>query len=361
VQLTTDEDLGYWSTNGSSWDNFSGTTAFINITVGTPYLLMYGKDQYANISTVATNDYTWDQTAPVVSIINGPTGNVTNNSDFTITLTNSEENGYWSTNGSQWTSFNPSTILTVTAGTPYLIFYGKDVHGNVSAANTNNYTWDLSAPVVSIISTPAGDYTTNTAFDVQFSTTEANGYWSTNEGAAWTGFAVGTTVTIENGTSSLMYYGEDVYGNISSTNSNVYAWDVSAPAVSIISGPAGHYTNNAAFDVPLTNEEAFGYYTTNGTLWTQFDPDVTVSIKLGTPYLMFYGKDIYGNMSVLQSNDYYWDTAFPVVTVGSGPAGSLTTNQSFSITLSSTKPDGYWSTNTGGAWNSFAVSDTGRT
>jgi hypothetical protein len=357
VQLTTDDDFGYWSTNGSSWDAFSGTTAFINVVVGTPYLIMYGEDQYRNKSTVATNVYAWDQVSPVVNITSGPTGNYTNNAVFGVTLTNDEPFGYWSTNsGAAWDSFDGAEPVSVEVGTVSLIYYGRDIHGNTSSITTNEYTWDVTAPTVSIISTPAGDFTTNASFDVQFATDEANGYWSTN-GSAFTGFASGTTVTIEDGTTSLVYYGKDVYGNVSGTNTNTYLWDHTAPTVSIISGPAGHYTNNTAFNVTLTNDEAFGYYTTNGSLWTPFDPDVTVSIELMTPYLKYYGLDVYGNVSAIVSNGYSWDIVFPVVSVSNGPIGAYTTNQSFSITLDSTKPDGYWSTN-GSDWNSFAASDT---
>jgi hypothetical protein len=355
VTLTTTEEYGYWSTNGTLWSSFNPSTNFI-IAVGTPYLKYYGLDSSGNNSGTNESIYGWDLSAPYVGISAGPVSDITTNIAFSVTLTNSEEFGYYTTNGSDWYQFNPGVTLSVVIGTPYLRFYGADAYGNMSSTNEVVYTWDLNAPTVTVSSGPAADYTTNDIFNVTLDTTEANGYWSTN-GSGWTSFAVSDTIAIVNGITNLRFFGRDSFGNVSLTNINAYSWDYTAPVVSVASGPSGDYTTNKVFDVTLTNDEAFGFYSTNGSLWSQFDPSVTISVKLYTPYLMYYGRDVYGNTSGTNSNAYTWDIDFPVVTISNGPTGDYTTNTAFELDFYTSKSNGYWSTN-GVDWSGFSDSSS---
>jgi hypothetical protein len=323
----------------------------VSIENGTSTLTYYGRDIYGNTSATNTNSYSWDTTAPVAGVSAGPVGSLVTNASFSITLTNSDGTGYWSTNnGGIWNAFTLATNFLIVVDTPSLRFYSADVYGNVSSTNIYTYTWG-SAPVVTIISGPTNSITTNQGFNITLESTQSNGYWSTN-GSLWGVFASNTNVSIAFGTEYLLFYGNDGIGNVSATNSNAYSWDVSAPVVTITGGPSSNYLTNQSFTIALSTSEIYGYWSTNSVTWKPFNLSTNFSIAVGTPYLTYYGRDAYGNTSLMVSNEYVWDVTAPVSGIISGPAGDYTNNDVFSVTLTNSDGIGYWSTN-GSTWNSY--------
>jgi hypothetical protein len=146
---------------------------------------------------------------------------------------------------------------------------------------------------------------TNEVFTVTFTISDGKGYWSTN-GADYTLFTNTQSITNEVGTAGLWYYSDDGFGNISSNTVYVYTWDFAGPVISIGAGPAGDVTTNEAFDITLTNSDGTGYWSTNGTNWNSYIAGTNITILEETEFLLFFGIDALGNVSVTNSNAYVW-------------------------------------------------------
>jgi hypothetical protein len=353
VSFSVNSNWGYWSTNNDTgpYTQFTTNGTTVNITDTTD--IWYYGDNGLNTSDTNSYSYTIDTVTPSVNIINGSAGDLTTNQSFTVSLSNTEPNGNWSTNTGMWNTFDGIENITIEVGTSFLKYYAKDSAGNRSATSTNSYIWDLTPPTVSVGNGPSGDFITNRSFVIQLDTTEADGYWGTN-GGTWNSFADSNIITIETGTAYLLFYGKDALGNTGITTSNAYSWDITAPSVSVSSGPTGNVITNAGFAIQLTTDEDFGYWSTNGSNWDNFSGTTAfINVVVSTPYLIMYGEDQYRNKSTVSTNMYTWDQVSPVVSIISGPTGNYTNNAAFGVTLTNDEALGYWSTNDGATWTSF--------
>jgi hypothetical protein len=315
----------------------------------------------AKVAALYADDFTQitASTAPTVTVTTGPATDITTNASFDVELTASATNGYWSTNGSTWTEFATTSGTITIATTTTLQFYGDDKAGNVSTTNSVVYTFDTVAPSVSVASGPAATLTTNQAFAVTLTNNEASGYYSTN-GTDWIVFSVNGTnsgaISIAT-TLTLSFYGADVAGNVSATNSYIYTIDPT-PSVTITTGPSADISTNASFNIALSVVLTNGYWSTNNWVITNMFTGTTAVIAISnTTTLQYYGDDKIGNVSVTNTVTYTFDTTTPIVSVASGPVADVSTNAVFTITLESDEANGYYTTNALN-WVQFSVNGT---
>jgi hypothetical protein len=134
VNLTVDEEDGWWSTNGSPYVSFS--TQGVAIPIGrTTTLAYFGLDAAGNCSATNVRTYTVlaDTAAPVVSV--SPSSGVFSG-PVLASLSVNEEYGYWSTNGGQsWAPFGPAGARVACSNNVTLLAFGRDAAGNQSATN----------------------------------------------------------------------------------------------------------------------------------------------------------------------------------------------------------------------------------
>lgn len=156
---------------------------------------------------------------------------------------------------------------------------------------------------------------TNASFTLSLDVDEENGHWSTNSAAGpFTSFTTSGTSLFLSTTATniadgyvIYYYGEDAKGNVSSTNSNVILFDVSAPVINITDGPTTNVTTNASFTLTLTVSESNGFYKTNDAHpWQAFSSSTNITITAHTPYLAYLARDNAGNETVPRTNTYTW-------------------------------------------------------
>ncbi|MBI4975948.1 MAG: right-handed parallel beta-helix repeat-containing protein [Spirochaetes bacterium] len=124
-----------------------------------------------------------------------------------------------------------------------------------------------------------------------------------------------------------------------------------APAVN---GAPASFTTNRPFLIILNVDRNFGYWSTNGTSFSQLTTSgVSISIS-NTTTLRTYGAS--NSVSGLTNTYVYtFDTAAPVIT---GAPPDFTTNKAFTVTLGVNEPFGYWSTNRI-TWNQFSTNGAG--
>lgn len=196
-------------------------------------------------------------------------------------------------------------------------------------------------------------FTTNKPFSVSLSVDKDSGYWSTNgRNGPYVSFTAmsGAVVSISHGM-TLYYYGKDV-SNTSSTNSQVYTFDLLAPTANV---SKGSFVTNKLFTLGLSVNENWGYWSTNGKNgpYQQYSTTgTTIPISL-TRTVHYFGRDRFGNTSTTNSATYSFP---PTVSVSKG---SSTTNQAFTLVLTVDGNHGYWSTNgSAGPYVQFTAPNT---
>ncbi|MBI4977707.1 MAG: hypothetical protein HZC28_09505 [Spirochaetes bacterium] len=182
---------------------------------------------------------------------------------------------------------------------------------------------DATAPIVS--GAPAS-FITNKSFIVTLSVDDNYGYWSTN-GSAYRSFPASNTNITISGTTVLSYFGKDISGNTSVTNTRTYTFDTNAP---VITGLPASFTTNASFSLSLGLNENTGYWSTNGGVtYNPFTTNGTVLLFTVSRTVYFYTSDAFSNNSGTNTRVYTIGAGLP-----NSPSGLTATAEGSTIRLS---------------------------
>lgn len=153
--LTASSNYGYWSTNsGFSFTKFA--QGDMNIAINNDTSLCYYGDDGVHTSLTQTVVYTFDTTAPTVTV--SPSGDITTSSPFVVRLSVDENYGYWSTNFANFVRFSaPFIDVIIGDNTTNIRYYGGDTLGNISSTNSNTYTFFCDKIYVSTDGNDAND------------------------------------------------------------------------------------------------------------------------------------------------------------------------------------------------------------
>lgn len=235
-----------------------------------------------------TTDDSTNTPGPIVSIVSGPTGNIITNSNFTIVLNVNRNYGYYKLNTASYTQFPAGNVSIDITESSTLSYYGSD-GTNTSPTNTLIFTIG-DYPVVSIISGPSKDTTTNREFTVSLSVSSNFGYWATNS-VAYTQFSNGSTVNIDikHGTTELRYFGYDGYMT-SMTQSVTYILDI-IQVYNVFIDSGSSYVNG--FDNPVQVGNQILFTGNNGmddvAYVYDIDTETVYDVPVQTGCIYFFG------------------------------------------------------------------------
>ncbi|HBE03135.1 MAG TPA: hypothetical protein DC049_11775, partial [Spirochaetia bacterium] len=312
VNLYVNEQYGYWSTNGTTWQVFSSNT--ITVYTNTPFLLTYAQDVYGNCTSTNSNNYVWTE-GPKVTI--SPSVNYYTNQALTVHLSVDKNYGYFCTNGfgaGPYHQFDTNGID---------LLLDKDETGNIIVtyygSNDDSYTpikfvmynFNKETPNIYISSGPATNYVTNESFTVSLVSWVNYGYWATNGGAgfsSWTQFGgfIPAWVPITLGGSSksniLAYFALDQYGNNSGTNYVVYSMPVTnaSPQVAI-SSPLENAVFNELGSITINAAATDDNTVTNVSFWYKVgaESEVLISSDTASPYSAVIAAAPAGNVQLI--------------------------------------------------------------
>ena len=345
--LQTGDTLSGSVDNGSTWTDISAFVTATDVT-WTGVTLNGGTDGSSTLqikiergdgsTTLLTQDYTFDTTAPAqaitivsVSTDSGTAGDfITNTAAQTVSATldiavQTDETLYGSLdNGATWTDVTASVSGTKVSwsgvtlnggvdGSNTLRFVIKDMAGNTGQDASQAYTLDRATPSQSVFidnlsvdSGTAGDYITNTAAQTvtgHLSAILGGGdvlEGSLDKGATWadiTAHVSGTTLSWtgttlnggKDGSNTLRLRVSDMAGNVGASASQAYTLDSAAPSQSLsivqiskdtgavgdfITSTAGQ-TITASLGAALAADERLEASLDNGTTWT----DITAKVS----------------------------------------------------------------------------------
>ncbi len=438
--LDTNPKIWYSINNGTTW-NYQTKTVTIPFNQGITSLMFYAVN-YANVtSIILTNTYTIDTTAPVMTV-NLADGIYNTPQYVTLTATDNLDTApviYYSTDGGNtWTNSSnnnapsnlsdsnlninqpdlpvlppnqTSVLLYLDEGITDLEYYAVDDAGNTCTLQSDEYTIDTTAPVMTvnladgIYNTP--QYVTLTATD-NLDTAPVI-YYSTDGGNTWTNSSnnnapsnlsdsnlninqpdlpvlppnqTSVLLYLDEGITDLEYYAVDDAGNTCTLQSDEYTIDTTAPVMTVNLADGIYntpqYVTLTATD-NLDTAPVIYYSTDGGNTWTNSSnnnapsnlsdsnlninqPDLPVlppnqtSVLLyldeGITDLEYYAVDDAGNTCTLQSDEYTIDTTAPVMTVNLAD-GIYNTPQYVTLTATDnldTAPVIYYSTDGGNTW-----------
>jgi hypothetical protein len=185
--------------------------------------------------------------------------------------------------------------------------------GGVAGANMTNFimSGNLIDRTPPTITGWRPSFTTNVAFYEWFNVSDDYsdcGYWTTNNGATWNSFThykadgtiMGAGIQFRR-TTTLKVYGSDMFHNKSVTNTATYTIDTTPP---VVWNWRPSFTTNVPFYEYFDISENYGYWSTNGSPWAQFDTNGVGWVFRATTTLQVLGCDAAGNVSETKTATY---------------------------------------------------------
>jgi predicted outer membrane repeat protein len=337
VTLTATDDTNttiYYTTDGTN-PTTSSTIYTDPITIKNTTTLRYiAVDSANNTSTLYTQTYTIDTTAP--NVTSNTTSGVYNTAQ-TVVLTSDDADStiYYTTDGSDPQTSNTKTAYTgaiTISKTTTLKYTAEDTVGNWETTNTQSYTIDTLKPTVTTNVT-SGTYshtqtvaltaTDDTKTIIYYTTDGTN---PTTKSKAYTG-----PITIKN-TTTLRYIAVDSANNTSVQYTQTYTIDTTAPNVRV-NVNNGTYNTTKVVTLKM-NENGTIYYTTDGSAPTTkskvYSGPITIS---NSTTLRYIAVDKAGNNSPTYTTKYVIDKVAPTIKTINPKNGATNISRSTNSTL----------------------------
>jgi predicted outer membrane repeat protein len=325
----------YYAINGGNLTPYTGAIT-INSTSTLSYVAM---DSINSLySPVYTQTYTIDTTAPVVSA-NVP-GKLYNSTQ-TVTLTATDDVNttiYYTTDGTDPQTSGTRTAYTgpiTIANTTTLRYTAVDDVGNWAAIQTQTYTIDTIAPVVTANET-AGAFNTTQSVALTSDDSNATIYYTTDGSDPASSSSTRTQYTgpiTINTTTTLKYTAVDDAGNWAATQTQTYVIDTTVPTVDA-NVTSGIFNTTQSVTLTATDDtNTTIYYTTDGSdpqtsgTRTAYAGPITVA---NNTTLEYTAVDDANNWAVTQTQTYVIDTIVPTVDANV-TSGIFNTNQSVAL------------------------------
>ena len=297
--------------------------------------------------TVKDTNQAGDTTAPFITISNPSNGATYNTNTIRLSISTNEivSRAWYVISGNATevelapvgaNSFEKDVVFA--NGNYNIAFYARDIAGNVGTAavsfTINTSIPDTTAPTIISISPVNGQVYTTTSFVLRMTSNEAlNAAWYSLDGGANVSLSSTDStnwqraVTMAQGSHTITFYGRDVAGNMGRSAAITFSVDTSvpdttAPTISVIS-PVNNfrYTYSNIF-LSMTSSESLS------AAWYSLDNGASVNLSSsnsitwigainaaqGSHTIIFYGRDIAGNVGISSTITFSVDTSVPVIT-----------------------------------------------
>jgi hypothetical protein len=249
-------DYAQCKLDSGSWTNCTSPVSYTGLSEAAHTFSLKAFDTAGNVSTVASSSWTVDLTNPVLSLSGTPDA-VTQSlvSVFSFSATDTGGIGSYSCNldSAGWSSCTSPWTQTLAAGSHTLQIKALDVAGNVSTVSSTTWIIDLTAPSLSISSSPANPINSANA-SLVFSATDSGGgtvasYSCKLDGGSYASCTSPVSYTaLADGSHTFYVKATDTAGNVSSVQTATWVSDTSAPTISITT-PASNGTYVGASSV----------------------------------------------------------------------------------------------------------------
>jgi len=331
-------------------------------------VVVYVNDSFGNENSSSVV-FTIDSVEPVLTVVSPANyTNTTNNTlDVEYSVVDANLDSCWWSNDSGVTNNSLSgcaniTTVTWNEGTTTVLIWTNDTFGN-EAGNSVVFSVDSIVPFVSVLSPANNTNTIDSGIDVEYDVSDVNldSCWYTNDSGI-TNVSLGgcsniTTVTWNEGTTTVIVYVNDTFGNENSS-SVVFAIDSIAPDLSIVSPVNGTSSSDDGLDVNysvgadavacwwsndsgVTNTTLPGCWNVTSVVWPQ-----------GMQTVIVWANDSAGNENS-SSVVFLVDSIAPAVFIISPTNDTKTTDDQIYIEYSASDAnlDSCWWSNDSGATN----------
>jgi len=337
----------YCSLDGATATTCASPFSATALADGNHAFRVYARDAAGNQSTLLSESWTVDATAPVVSLTSrSPAGTLLTVKSVSLSFSSADPNAsfFCSLDGQAAAACaSPYVASNLADGNHAFQVYARDLAGNQSATVSDSWAVDATAPVVSLSSrTPAGTLLTvrNVSIAFQANDVGASFYCSLDGQAAALCSSPFVANNLADGAHSFQVYAKDGANNQSNVVSDAFTIDATVPTVSLGARvPAGNVVTSKSVSISFSSPDGAAslYCSLDGQSAALCQSPFTAgSLAEGNHGFQVFARDAAGNQSVTVSDTWAIDSIAPSASlVSRTPAGALVNASSVSLAFNS--------------------------
>jgi len=352
--------------DGGAWGTCVSPTTYASLADGSHTFGVRATDAVGNQDqTAASRTWAIDATAPLTTIVTGPSGPVASSTaDFTFSASESSSLACSLDGAPFGPCTSPTTYTGLADGSHTFEVRATDAVGNVEASPASRtWTVDTAAPQTTIVTGPSGTTSTSTAA-FTFSSSEAGSSFECQiDNGAWGGCTSPATYpALADGSHTFSVRAKDGVGNQDqSPAAQTWTVDTTAPETTIVTGPSGTTsTSTAAFTFSSSETgSTFECRLDNGAWASCTSPASYAGLTDGSHTFDVRATDAIGNVDASPaSRTWTVDTTAPQTSIDSGPTGTVN-SASATFTFSSSEAGATFECRLdNGAWGSCSSPTT---
>ena len=324
----------------------SSPFALTQLSEGVHQVSVYLVDTAENISDLSSLSWSVDTLAPVIQgYSRNPSDSLSSARSFTLSFA-ANENGvafFCSLDGGVTQSCSsPLQVANLADGSHSFQVFALDLAGNQSNPVMDAWNVDGTAPLMNLVARiPSGSLVNSRSLAVQFSSNKpGNFFCSLDSGAFVSCSSPFSAANLSDGTHTFRVYVKDLAGNQSSTASDTWTVDATAPIASLTSrSPGAPLVSSRSVSISFqSNEQAsvFQCALDGGSFSICSSPFGALNLIDGAHSFQVFAKDSAGNQSALVLDSWTIDATSPGISlIARNPSGSLVVSRSVSVIFSS--------------------------
>lgn len=344
------------SLDSGSYGACTSPATYSSLAAGAHSFAVKAVDTAGNTGTAVTSNWTIDLTTPLASINSTP-ASITNATTASFSFSANPPSGGSITgylcsvdSGAYGSCSSPAAYSSLTAGSHS--FAVKSVDNNSSQSSPVSFTWtvDLSAPTVSIGTTPASLVaSTNASFS--FSGADTGGgsvasyLCSIDSGSYASCASPKSYASLSEGSHTFAVKAVDTAGNTGTAQTSTWTIDLTGPTVTLSSSPSA-VNNSTTANLVFSAADSGGgtvsliQCSLDGAAYsTCTSPKAYSSLSEGNHSVQIKATDSVGNFGAVVTGSWATDLTAPNATITANPS-SLTNSTSASFSFSGTDTGG---------------------
>jgi hypothetical protein len=325
--------------NGGAWAACTSPKTYNSLVQGSYTFAVRSIDNNSNLSAVTSYAWVIDTTLPVLALTQTPatvTNSQTAQFQFSATDSGGGDVDTYSCQidgGGYSDCSSPRDLSALAQGSHTFDVKVKDTAGNSSTVQSYSWVVDLTAPTLTLLTTP-NSLTNATSAAFTFSSADSGGgsvagYYCSLDNATAVSCVSGVSYSsLAGGVHEFEVYAVDTAGNSSAVASFSWTIDLIAPTLTITSKPAANWNSTAAsfsflaMDTGGGAVAGFQCKVDSGAYASCVTGVTYTGLSQGSHQFYIYVTDTAGNQSSAQSYTWIVDTVAPVVTIDVPSASS---------------------------------------
>ena len=330
-----------YSLDGAANQTAGGNVTLLGVTDGPHTIVVYANDTAGNMGNSTAVQFAVDASPPTITVLS-PENRTYSTTNVSLSFTLDEAASWmgYSLDGAANVTLSGNTTLTSLSITPHsIIVYANDTLDNMGHSDPVLFTIDTGLPTVTLLSPENRTYSTGMVA-LTFTVDNATSWMGYSlDGAANTTILGNTTLSLLEGSHSVVVYANDTLGKMGASDTVHFTVSFIPPNIMVLSPENRTYSSSmVALTFTVDNVTSWMGYSLDGQSNTTTLENTTLTLLEGSHSVVVYANDTLGKMGSSDTVHFTVDLTAPNITavIQYPPADNVQPDDEVSVNASIT-------------------------